>query len=93
MTYLEFSVPSIDKFKYNSETIRNHVIERLIPGESDIEASMQIIDIVERSSYTTWGQNLSDWSHTIGNSMRNIKNEYILIVIHNLIWTYNIYVF
>ena len=73
LTYLEFSVPSIDKFKYNSETIRNHVIERLIPGESDIEASMQIIDIVERSSYTTWGQNLSDWSHTIGNSMRNLK--------------------
>ena len=25
LTYLEFSVPSIDKFKYNSETIRNHV--------------------------------------------------------------------
>ena len=73
LTYLEFSIPSIDKFKYNSETIRNHVIERLIPGESDIEASMQIIDIVERSSYTTWGQNFSDWSHTIGNSMRNIK--------------------
>jgi len=34
---------------------------------------MQIIDIVERSSYTTWGQNLSDWSHTIGNSMRSLK--------------------
>ena len=73
LTYLEFSIPSIDRYKYNSETIRNHVIERLIPGESDIEASMQIIDIVERSSYTTWGQNLSDWSHTIGNSMRNLK--------------------
>ena len=49
------------------------MIERLIPGESDIEASMQIIDIVDRSSYSSWGQNLSDWSHTIGNSMRNIK--------------------
>ena len=25
LTYLEFSVPSIDKFKYNSETIRNQL--------------------------------------------------------------------
>ena len=90
LTYLEFSVPSIDKFKYNSETIRNHVIERLIPGESDIEASMQIIDIVERSSYTTWGQNLVIGLIQLEILCVILKQVY-LIVIHNLIWTYNIY--
>ena len=90
LTYLEFSVPSIDKFKYNSETIRNHVIERLIPGESDIEASMQIIDIVERSSYTTLDRTLVIGVIQLGILCVILKHLY-LTVIHNLIWTYNIY--
>ena len=33
LTYLVFSVPSIDYYKYNEEMIKNHVIERLVPGE------------------------------------------------------------
>ena len=41
------------------------MIERLLPGETDNEASMQIIDIVERSSTNNWKQNLADFSHKI----------------------------
>ena len=74
--YLDFTVPVIDHHRYNEDNIRNHVVERLVPGETDQEASMQIIDIVERSSYSSWGQNLSDWSHSVGNSMRNIKSSF-----------------
>ena len=57
------------------ESIKNHVIERLVPGESDKEASMQIINIVERSSQGSFVQNLAEWSHSIGNTFRNIKNS------------------
>lgn len=73
LTYLEFSVPSIDNYKYTDDLIKNHVIERLLPGGDDVEASTQIIEILERSSKSTWGQSLTDWSHTIGNGFRNMK--------------------
>ena len=73
LNYLEFSVPNIDNFKYSEDLIKNHVIERLLPGGNDVEASTQIVEILERSSKSTWGQSLTDWSHTIGNGFRNIK--------------------
>lgn len=78
LTYLVFSVPSIDYYKYNEEMIKNHVIERLVPGEKDSEASMQIIDIVERSSRSNWGENIAEWSHSIGNELRKIKDNFTL---------------
>ena len=73
LNYLEFSVPNIDNFKYSEDLIKNHVIERLLPGGDDVEASTQIIEILERSSKSTWGQSLTDWSHTIGNGFRKLK--------------------
>ena len=48
LSYLEFSVPVIDNYRYNKKAIEDHIIEKLLPGENDIQASMQIIDIVER---------------------------------------------
>ena len=75
LTYLVFAVPTIDYYKYSDEIIKNHVIERLVPGETDKEASMQIIDIVERSSRSNWVHNLAEWSHTIGNELRKVKNS------------------
>ena len=78
LTYLVFSVPSIDYYKYNEEMIKNHVIERLVPGEKDSEASMQIIDIVERSSRSSWGENIAEWSHSIGNELRKIKDNFTI---------------
>ena len=74
----KFSVPSIDYYKYNEEMIKNHVIERLVPGEKDSEASMQIIDIVERSSRSSWGENIAEWSHSIGNELRKIKDNFTI---------------
>ncbi len=50
--------------------IKNHIIERLLPGENDKQASMQIIDIVDRSSKTSWSQNLAEFSHKISNTLR-----------------------
>ena len=77
LTYLEFSVPAIDNYKYSEDIIKNHVLERLLPGGNDVEASTQIIEILERSSKNTWGQSLTDWTHTIGNSFRNIKLNFM----------------
>ena len=70
LSYLNFSVPSIDSFKYTESIIKNHIIERLLPGENDKQASMQIIDIVDRSSKTSWSQNLAEFSHKISNTLR-----------------------
>jgi len=70
LSYLHFSRPSIDTFKYTKLVIKNHIIERLLPGENDVEASMQIIDIVDRSSKTSWSQNLAEFSHKISNTLR-----------------------
>ncbi len=72
LSYLEFSTPSIDSFKYDKVTIKNHIIERLLPGENDKEASMQIVDIVNRSSKSSWTQNLAEFSHKIGNTLREV---------------------
>lgn len=72
LTYLIFTIPSIDNYKYTIDMIKNHVIERLIPGETDIEASMQIIDIVERSSSSSWGESVAEWTHTISNQFRHL---------------------
>jgi phosphatidylinositol 3-kinase len=72
LSYLEFSTPSIDSFKYDKVTIKNHIIERLLPGENDKEASMQIVDIVDRSSKSSWTQNLAEFSHKIGNTLREV---------------------
>ena len=72
LSYLEFSTPSIDSFKYDKVTIKNHIIERLLPGENDKEASMQIVNIVNRSSKSSWTQNLAEFSHKIGNTLREV---------------------
>ena len=62
--------------------IKNHVIERLIPGETDIEASMQIIDIVERSSSSSWGESVAEWTHTISNQFRHLDMPIFSILLH-----------
>ena len=72
LTYLVFTVPTIDNFKYTSEKITTHVIERLVPGENDKEASMQIIDILERSSNSKWNNNITEISHFMGNELRRM---------------------
>ena len=39
---------------------------------------MQIIDIVERSSRSSWGENIAEWSHSIGNELRKIKDNFTI---------------
>ena len=72
LSYLVFSIPSIDNFKYNKQLIENHIIERLLPGENDKEATLQIIDIVDRSSRNSWKENLTDFSHKVSNTLKDI---------------------
>ena len=71
LSYLEFSMPVIDNYRYNKKVIEDHIIEKLLPGENDIQASMQIIDIVERSSKTTWAQSMADLSHKVSNTFKD----------------------
>ena len=48
--------------------------KRLIPGENEEEASMQIINIVERSTKTDWGDQLSEWTHELSNHAKSFTN-------------------
>jgi len=72
LSYLDFSTPVIDNYKYSKKIIQNHVIEKLLPGENDAQASMQIINIVERSSQSNWQQNLADFSHNVSNAFKDL---------------------
>ena len=75
LKYLHFSIPTIDNFKYGITEIKNHVIERLVPGENDTEASLQIVEILERSSHENWKYGIAEWTHSIGNEFRKIKDN------------------
>ena len=75
LKYLNFAMPTIDNFKYGIKEIKDHVIERLVPGENDSEASMQIVQILDRSSHENWRYGLAEWSHSIGNELRKIKEN------------------
>ena len=75
LKYLNFAMPSIDNFKYGIKEIKDHVIERLVPGENDNEASMHIVQILERSSHENWRYGLAEWSHSIGNEIRKLKDN------------------
>lgn len=50
--YLSDASPSIGTF--NRFKVREHILERLCPGELDNEACMQIVEIVKRSSNDSW---------------------------------------
>ncbi len=74
LTYLSFARPGIKNYQNDFLTIKNHVIERLIPGENEEEASMQIINIVERSTKSDWGDQLSEWTHELSNQAKSLGN-------------------
>ena len=71
LTYLSFARPGIKNYQNDFLTIKNHVIERLIPGENEKEASMQIINIVERSTKSDWGDQISEWTHELSNHAKS----------------------
>ena len=73
-------MPSIDNFKYGIKEIKDHVIERLVPEENDNEASLQIVQILERSSHENWRYGLAEWSHSIGNEIRKLKRIFLFLI-------------
>ena len=71
-SYLAFITPEIPVFNENFSLIKHHILERLVPGENDKEASMQIINIVNRSSNAL---HISDWTHDWSVRFNNLKDS------------------
>ena len=71
-SYLAFITPNIPGFNENFSLIKHHILERLVPGEHDKEASMQIINIVNRSSNAL---HISDWTHDWSVRLSNLKDS------------------
>ena len=72
MVFLAFTKPEIYPYHNEFDFIKRYVINRLIPGEFDDVTSMQINEIVDRSSDSTWGEYLSDASHHLSNITKKI---------------------
>lgn len=71
LSYLAFNEPIIDDFFNDYNKIKQHVIERLVPGEFDDESSTQIVDIVEKSSGDSYLQKFTDFTHDMANKTKN----------------------
>lgn len=70
--YLADASPSIGRFsRFN---IREHVLERLCPGELDNEACMQIVEIVKRSSRDSWRNWGVDKAHELAKMSSTLFN-------------------
>ena len=74
LTFLAFNKPEIYPYYNNYTFIKKYVIKKLIPGEFDDESSMQITEIVERSSNPSMLEQLSDITHLISNKVKNVTS-------------------
>ena len=74
LTFLAFNKPEIYPYYDNYKFIKKYVIKKLIPGEFDEEGSMQITEIVEKSSNSSMLEQLSDISHIISNKVKNVTH-------------------
>ena len=72
LTFLAFNKPEIYPYYNNYKFIKNYVIKKLIPGEFDEEGSMQIKEIVEKSSNSSMLEQISDFTHIISNKVKNV---------------------
>ena len=52
--------------------IRDHVLDRFVPGEWNEEASLQIETVVQQAATSSWYQSLLDMTHTASNQMSGI---------------------
>ena len=50
--------------------IKDHILDRFVPGEWSSEASLHIQTVVQQASETSYLQNLLDMSHTASNQLR-----------------------
>lgn len=74
--------PSIREYDNKLIFIKDHVIEKLIPGETNTEADMQIVNIVERSSDMTIKNGIYEWSHYLSNNIKDIKDNLLDTMFH-----------
>lgn len=58
--------------KRHKKRIRDHILNRFVPGEWSSEASMHIQTIVHSASYTSWMQRIADLTHTASNQLDDI---------------------
>ena len=72
LTYLSDASPRIGTFWGQRKRIQQHVLERLCPGEMEDEATMQIVEIVKRSSKDGWGNTVSDTVHRMANTIKEM---------------------
>ena len=70
LIYLSDASPRIGNFWGQRKRIQQHVLERLCPGEIEDEATMQIVEIVKRSSKDGWSQYASDTVHRMANTIK-----------------------
>ena len=56
----------------HKQRIREHILDRFVPGEWSSEASMHIQTIVHSASQTSWIQQLSDFTHSASNHLDEI---------------------
>ena len=73
LMYLADAAPSIGILRDDTDRIYQHVLERMVPGELDGEASMQIVEILKRSSKEGWSVWASDYVHKINNLTKNFE--------------------
>ena len=72
LVFLAFTKPEIYPYHNDFDFIKRYVINRLVPGEFDDESSIQISEIVDRSSDRNWGEFISDYSHHISNKFKSL---------------------
>ena len=70
LVFLAFTKPEIYPYHNDFDFIKRYVINRLVPGEFDDESSIQISEIVDRSSERNWGEFISDYSHHLSNKIK-----------------------
>ena len=56
----------------HTQRIREHVLDRFVPGEWQSEASLHIKTVVRSASQTTWMQKFSDFTHSASVSLDEI---------------------
>ena len=52
--------------------IRDHTLDRFVPGEGNEEASVQIESVVDKATRETWLQSFMDLTHTASNQVSGI---------------------
>lgn len=61
-----------DNKKRHWKRIRDHILDRFVPGEWNDQASLQIETVVQQAATSSWYQSFLDLTHTASNQMGGI---------------------